>query len=62
MRSSEKADRVYYVFGHVSFQIDPDKTKSSGAKFQDDTGSDNASFVSMSSCVETSISLKTLYL
>lgn len=24
--------------------IDPDKTKSSGAKFQDDTGSDNASF------------------
>lgn len=32
----------------ISFQIDPDKTKSGGAKFPDDSVSDNVSFVSMS--------------
>lgn len=39
----------------VSFQIDPDKTKCGGAKFQDDNVSDNASFVSMSclSCLKS---------
>lgn len=31
----------------VSFQNDPEKNKSGGAKFQDDNVSDNVSFVSL---------------
>ncbi len=31
----------------ISFQIDPDKTKCGGAKFPDDSVSDNVSFVSI---------------